>query len=350
MRERYDKIERMMAPNSAIKPETACAPFLLAVDIGTSSLRTVLFDREGRTVENSNARRDLEVRVESDGTAECDPDGILESIWDCLDETLAKAGKRTGEIACVASCSFVGNIFGLDARGKPVTPVMIYSDTRSEPDAVKLRKQLDEEAIRQRTGCRFHSSYLPARFRRLERVRPDVLKKASRWVSIGEYMDLKLFGQARISYSAASWTGMLDRRKLVWDKPLLDALPVSVETFSPLVDACRPLNGLRSPFAGRWPALKDVPWFPTIGDGAAANIGSGAVGPNRCGADRGDDRRGPGDPPRRRRTRAGRPVVLPGRREKIPFGRSAVRRRKRVRLDERGAQARPPRKHRSGAE
>ena len=174
--ERCDNTKGTTGRNTAVKSEAARAPLVLAIDIGTSSLRTVLFDREGRTVEGSGARRDLEVLVESDGAAECDPDGILESIWDCLDETLAKAEKRAGEIACVASCSFVGNVFGLDARGKPVTSVMIYSDTRSEPDAVKLRKQLDEEATRQRTGCRFHSSYLPARFRWLERVRSDVLK------------------------------------------------------------------------------------------------------------------------------------------------------------------------------
>ncbi len=34
-------------------------------------------------------------------------------------------------------------------------------------------------------------------------------------------------------------------------------------------------------FAARWPALRDAPWFPMIGDGAAANIGSGCVSPGR---------------------------------------------------------------------
>jgi gluconokinase len=42
-----------------------------------------------------------------------------------------------------------------------------------------------------------------------------------------------------------------------------------------------PLVGLAEPFAARWPALRDVPWFPAIGDGAAANVGSGCVSPER---------------------------------------------------------------------
>lgn len=42
-----------------------------------------------------------------------------------------------------------------------------------------------------------------------------------------------------------------------------------------------PLQGLLPPWGERWPVLKDVPWLPTIGDGAAANIGSGCDHPQR---------------------------------------------------------------------
>jgi gluconokinase len=37
------------------------------------------------------------------------------------------------------------------------------------------------------------------------------------------------------------------------------------------------ISGLAPAYAERWPALRDVPWFPAIGDGAAANIGSGCA-------------------------------------------------------------------------
>src|SRR5262249_24652005 len=37
------------------------------------------------------------------------------------------------------------------------------------------------------------------------------------------------------------------------------------------------LRGLRQEYAERWSALKDVPWFPAVGDGATANVGSGCA-------------------------------------------------------------------------
>lgn len=47
------------------------------------------------------------------------------------------------------------------------------------------------------------------------------------------------------------------------------------------MDINQPLVGLVEPWARRWPALAKVPWFPAVGDGAAANLGSGCAGPDR---------------------------------------------------------------------
>jgi gluconokinase len=74
---------------------------------------------------------------------------------------------------------------------------------------------------------------------------------------------------------------MLNRRSLTWDQDWLAALPVQPEQLSPLVDVNQPLQGLLSPWAERWPALRNVPWYPAIGDGAAANLGSGCDHPTR---------------------------------------------------------------------
>lgn len=79
----------------------------------------------------------------------------------------------------------------------------------------------------------------------------------------------------------ASWSGLLNRATLRWDAPLLEALGVPQDALSPLADAAEPLAGLVPEYAARWPALRDVPWFPAIGDGAAANLGSGCAAPGR---------------------------------------------------------------------
>lgn len=266
---------------STVAPERAKRPLILALDIGTSSARVILFDPLGRAVEGVDARQEYAIRTTTEGASEVDPDVLLKGVWRCLDEVLGKAGPLRQKVAGVGGCTLVSNVMGVDEAGRAATPLTTYADTRAAGEADDLRAELDEGAVHQRTGCPFHASYHPARFRWLARHRPDWLERTARWISIGEYLQLGLFGEAAVSYSVASWTGLLDQRRLVWDQALLDELPVSKQQLSPLTDVDVPQRGLRAPFADRWPALHDVPWFPAAGDGATANVGSGCTSPER---------------------------------------------------------------------
>ncbi len=261
--------------------EDILLPLILAIDVGTSSIRALLFDAQGRPLQRTAARGTYVIRTSRDGAAEADPDAMVEVILSCIDEALAKAGDLAKHIAGVASCSLVSNVLGVDAHGRAVTPVYTYADARPAAEVQFLREHFDEREVHRRTGCRFHTSYLPARFLWLQRTQPDLFARVWRWMSIGEYLEWRLFGDTAVSYSVASWTGLLDRRRLRWDAVLLAALPIDEAHLSPLTDVSVPRQGLRSPYAERWPALRDVPWFPTVGDGAAANIGSGCVTPER---------------------------------------------------------------------
>lgn len=262
-----------------ISPQQAETPLILALDIGTSSTRAMLFDAQGRVVTGLEARQPNAIETRLDGAFETDPDALLAKVWLCIDEALHRAENLAGAIGAVCCCTFVGNVLGIDATGQAITSLVLYGDTRAAPQAAELRARLDEEYFHQRTGTRFHSSYLPARLVWWQQTRPDEFDRVQRWISIGEYLLLKLFQNASVSYSVASWTGLLNRARLDWDDELLQHLPVQRDRLPALVDADTTWRGLKKEFAARWPALAQAAWFPAIGDGAAANLGSGCATP-----------------------------------------------------------------------
>ncbi len=270
-----------MPPSSVISANSVNGPFILSIDIGTSAVKVFLFDRLGREIENVNWRNSFEIRTTTDGASEVDADALLDVVGNGLDAVLAKAGALADDIVGVASCTFVGNILGIDRSGNPLTPIYTYADTRAESSTAWLKTAFDEAELHNLTGCRFHSSYLPARFHWLGQTRPEVIRRTERWLSIGEYLELKFFGQTSVSYSVASWSGLLNRRLLTWDEKLLQKLPIDATQLSPLVDIDFPRRGLRRKYAVRWPQLARLPWFPASGDGAAANFGSGCTGASR---------------------------------------------------------------------
>ena len=270
-----------MLVDAVIPSRLAQPPLVLALDIGTSSVRAVFFDRLGRMLDDCVIRQPVHFQTSPDGSATIDADELFASTCKCVDEVLgafhAALGSKVIPIAGVGSCSFVGNGLGVDRKGFAVTPIYTYADTRPAPEVAELREIVDEDAAHQRTGCLFHTSYLPARFLWIARTQPDLIRQDLRWMSFGEYFALRLFGETAVSYSAASWTGMLNQHLLTWDEELLQILPIHIEQLSPLVDVDKPWHNLSQEYSRRWPALQSVPWFPTVGDGAAANIGSGCV-------------------------------------------------------------------------
>jgi len=260
----------------AIPLREARAPLVLALDIGTSGLRVFLFDVRGRPIARSIAHADRPVRVSADGEATVDADERVRAACGLIDAAVASAGRRAGEIAAVATSTFWHSLVGVDERGRPTTRVLTWADTRARGAAAALRREVDPSATHARTGCVLHASYLPAKLRWLREHEADAYARTKWWMSLGEYLYLRLLGARRAGHGMASATGLYDQRARRWDRPLLSHLVVGEETLSPIDDA--PLAGLLPAFARRWPALANAMWVPAIGDGACSNVGAGAVG------------------------------------------------------------------------
>src|SRR2546421_1766545 len=252
---------------------------VIALDVGTSSARAALYDARGHAVEGRFHQVPYEPTTTRDGGVEHDPRVLLDAATACLD-TVARAA-RHDDVRAVGVTTFWHGLLGFDAAHKPVTPIFTWADSRSAADAALLRGALDEAALHARTGCHLHSSYWPAKLRWLARDRPADVRRVVRWGSIGEYLELTLFGEAETSVSMASGTGLFDQDALRWDTEALAAAGIEPAQLFPVRDLAQGRRGLRAPWATRWPALRSVPWFPAVGDGAASNVGSECTDPGR---------------------------------------------------------------------
>jgi gluconokinase len=250
-------------------------PVILALDLGTSSFRGLLFNLKGKPAADRMVRRAYQFALLPEGGAQANPDHLLELLFECIDECLSQTEQLGLQVQAVGMCTFVSNLLGVDAGGRAVTPLIPYFDNRATQRAAVLRARLDENAIHQRTGCRLHPSYLPAQLLWLAEEMQEAFRQVRSWMSLGEYVWLRCFGEPAASYSAASWSGLLNRYTLAWDQDLLAELPVDPVQFSALRDHDQPASDLLGEYRRRWPGLAGVPWFPAVGDGAAANLGSG---------------------------------------------------------------------------
>ncbi len=259
----------------------ARAPLIVALDAGTSSVRALAFDSLGRAIVECEDQLPYALETTADGGATFPAESLFELTVGAIDGVVARLQDRVQDVAAVGSTSFWHSLMGVDATGTPTTPIYYWADTRSAADASILRRQLDANAVWQRTGCRLHSSYWPAKLCWLRRTDPDTFDGTQRWLSFAEYALGRLCHDeaAAVTVCMASGTGLLDVHSLNWDPVMLDVTGVAAERLSPLVDL-GPAACLRREFSQRWPALASARWFPALGDGACANVGSGAIGPS----------------------------------------------------------------------
>lgn len=226
-------------------------PVVLALDVGTSSVRSGLFDEQAKLIPGSRASVAYRVRHSTDHGAELDPQVLLRGTRRCL--RLTKSPLQT-----VVGSGFWHSLLGLDRAGNPLTPVYTWADARCAKDAATLREKLDERTIQQRTGCMLRASFWPAKLRWLRRTEPKLFRRVLRWVSPAEWIFEQVFGVRACSHSMASGTGLYNFETANWDHELLELTGLTSKCLNPLRDQVET-------------------FFPAIGDGAAGNLGSGAT-------------------------------------------------------------------------
>jgi gluconokinase len=219
---------------------------MLALDVGTSSARARRFDE---TAEERGPPARLNYPGENDSGR------VLAAAREVIDE----AGGAAGTDA-VGTCCFGHSLLPLDARGRPLTPILGWNDTRAAGAAEGLLRRLDAADVHARTGCHVHPSYWPAKLAWLAQEQPDVFRSARRFASFPGYLLAELLGsEVPTSLSMASTTGLLDLHTRAWDQELLDVLGVDARRLPEISDAA--VDG----------------WYPAVLDGACSNLGAGCV-------------------------------------------------------------------------
>ena len=195
---------------------------------------------------------------------------LLEVLTRALDELVDRSGPALARVAGVGTSCFLHSVAGLDATGRPITPLMTWADTTGAGAATALRGRLDERATWQGTGCPIHASYWPAKIIRLRAVGGPVRAFAGAPTLLFD----TLTGIRAADLSEASGTGLLDRQTGDWHAGLLKELELDPAALPPIAEpwASARLTGWA---AARWPALAGVPWFVPWSDAWCGNVGLG---------------------------------------------------------------------------
>eukprot|EP00980_Cylindrotheca_fusiformis_P012231 scaffold2983_cov123-Cylindrotheca_fusiformis.AAC.1 len=288
------------------------AEVVLAVDIGSSSVRCSVYNVDGTHLLESSSVSVSSVHPNSGKInllqkQEDKETNLFDLLDKCVDQTIEKARQRSDsfQVVAVGFSSFVMNLIAINKDGEFVGEDATISYACNDPSVAQecqhVSQQLGEEGrekLYQNTGAPIHSSYAIPQLRVFYRDHPDLAKQIDHWTTIASLCISRWTGKKglAISYSEASWTGLLNFRECAYEESALSLLPTGCkedslpkledtssspvmipEDFTDQASA----DSSKNPYWKRWPELRKASLFLGIGDGACANVGSKAVTESR---------------------------------------------------------------------
>ncbi|TCZ78308.1 gluconokinase [Paenibacillus albiflavus] len=247
--------------------------YMLAVDIGTTSTKAVLFSGKGDVIEQQNIGYPLYTPDIS--TAEQDPEEIFQAVLDAISNIMKHHSQK--KLLFVSFSSAMHSVIAMDENDLPLTPCITWADNRSETWAHKIKNELNGHEVYTRTGTPIHPMSPLAKITWIVNDRPEIARKAKKYIGIKEYIFKKFFNQYVVDHSLASAMGMMNLKTLDWDEEALQIAGITPAQLSELVPTTKIFMGCDSNLAKQIGIDPQTPFVIGASDGVLSNLGVNAI-------------------------------------------------------------------------
>jgi gluconokinase len=246
---------------------------VLAVDIGTSATKAVLFDGQGRVL--FLARRAYPLLTPRPDWAEQDPEVVYPAVLEAIREAYQHRPPGLSVDAVAFSAQWYSTM-PVASDDRALSPYLTWSDRRSAAIADGLRRSERGRRLYQATGCPLDAIYPLSKIAWLRQA--ELRAHPVRFISIKEYVFRRLFGEYVADWSMASSTGLFDIRRRDWSSEALDAAGIDRTYLSAPVSPYHTFTRWMPDALARTGLPQGLPCVIGAGDGVLSSVGVGAVG------------------------------------------------------------------------
>ena len=205
--------------------------YLLALDQGTSSSRSILFDANGTIV--SMAQQEFRQIFPKPGWVEHDPLELWNSQWSTAQEVLLKAGVKARDLAGIGITNQRETTIVWSRRtGEPIYNAIVWQDRRAEPVCRALREKGLGEQVQQTTGLVIDAYFSATKLQWILDSVAGAREAANRgelaFGTVDSWLLWKLTG-GRVhatDVSNAARTMLFDIHRNAWDESLLELFKI----------------------------------------------------------------------------------------------------------------------------
>jgi len=251
---------------------------LLAIDVGTGSVRAALITCTGETLAFSAKEHDQ--IVPHFGWSEQKPLEWWEGTVACIRSVLQKVGRAAHRVAGVAACGQMHGTVLIDEDGQVVLDrVPLWNDKRTRQIVEEFLRSHAHEKLLEVTANPPTVAFPAFKLAWIKQHEPKAYEAARTLLMPKDYINFRLTGERAIDFSEATCSYLFDIRTRAWSRDVSDALELDIRKFPSLREAWDVLGVISKAAATATGLLEGTPVVVGAGDYPVTLLGSGVTQP-----------------------------------------------------------------------
>ncbi len=250
----------------------------IGVDLGTSAVKLLLMDSEGK-IQNI-VSKEYPLYFPHPGWSEQKPEDWFTQSMEGIKELTGGCDKSEG-----AGISFGGQMHGLvalDKDDKVIRPAILWNDGRTGEETDYLNQAVGKDRLSEYTANIAFAGFTAPKILWMKKHEPENFEKICKIMLPKDYLAYCLSGSFCTDVSDASGMLLMDVKNRCWSDEMLKICGITKEQLPRLYESYEVVGNLKPEIAAELGLSADVKVIAGAGDNAAAAVGTGTVGDGMC--------------------------------------------------------------------
>lgn len=246
---------------------------ILVVDIGTSSMRGIVYDQ------NANVLNSVQICYSPDYVTpervEQNPLNWKNNLINIVKEQTEFCNQKNVKIAAVSVTSQRSSLIAVDDKGNPLCNAIMWQDKRVLPICSEINKY--DKLVYSLAGSKINPVFTAPKITWLKNNSSDIYAKTYKTLVIPDYVNFIMTGEFKTDHTYGSRSLLMNLKDRKWDKQLLSIFDADEEKLCELISPGSIIGYITNEFSKLTGIAEGTPVITAGGDQQCAALGLGVT-------------------------------------------------------------------------
>lgn len=254
--------------------------YVIGIDIGTSSTKTVLFDERLNAIASSSVEYPL--YHPKNGWAEQKPEDWKNATLNTIKAVISESGVAGEDIKGIGLSGQMHGLVMLDENNEVIRNSIIWCDQRTAKECEEITEKVGKERLIEITANPALTGFTASKILWVRNNEPENYKKCKHILLPKDYIRFILTGEYATEVSDASGMQLLDVKNRCWSDEVLEKLEIDKNMLGKVYESVEVTGKITKEIAELTGLSANTVVVGGAGDNAAAAVGTGTVGDAMC--------------------------------------------------------------------